>query len=451
MRQHRQQLWPLPVSTNLAFHDLRHLDDSARARLMVRSQEDLSGYLARIGPIIDAVRERGDKALAEFGREFDKASVTADALAARPEEFDAAEERLDEELKQAMRFAAERIRAFHARQKPEDLWLEEMAPGVMAGERNLPISSVACYVPRGKGAFPSAALMTAIPAVVAGVAEISVFSPPTPEGGTDDATLYACRLAGVSKVYRCGGAQAVAAAAYGTATIPRAVKIVGPGSPWVVAAMRALSDVIDTGPPAGPSEAIVLADGNADPRKVALDLLNEAEHGPDSSAFLVTDDANLAAAVDGFVAAFWTEMSEERVRYSRAVLTGDSGGIVMAPDMEAACRFANDYAPEHLMVHARDAWALLPRLNNAGEVLLGEHSAIAIANFVLGPNHVLPTGGRARTRSPLSVFDFMKRQSIGYITAEGYRDLAPYAHAFARYEGFDAHANAVSRLREGNG
>jgi histidinol dehydrogenase len=435
--------------SDIALHDLSRIDTHARAELIRRSEADLSGYAGKVAPIIQAVRERGDAALAEFGRQFDKADVTADALAATPADFDAAEAALSDDIRQAMAFAAERIRRFHLRQMPEDLWLEEMDPGVMAGERSLPIPSVACYVPRGKGAFPSVALMTAIPAIVAKVPRVIVVTPPTPDGGIDDATLYACRLAGVSEVYKCGGAQAVAACAYGTQTVPKVAKIVGPGSPWLVAAMQALSDVIDVGPPAGPSESIVLADKTADPRVTALDLLNEAEHGPDSSAFLVTDDKALADRVTAEIEILFTHMGAERISYCRTVLSGTNGGIVLCPDMEAACGFVNDYAPEHLMVESANPWEYLTKLTNAGEILLGGHSAIAVANYVLGPNHVLPTGGWAKTRSPLSVFDYMKRQTVAYITAEGYRELARQARAFARYEGFEAHANAVSRLREG--
>jgi histidinol dehydrogenase len=435
--------------TTIAVHDLSLIDADARARLLVRAETDLSAILPKVGPIIEAVRTRGDAALAEFARTYDKAALDPDRIAATPEDFDRAEARLDPDLKRSMAFAAERIRRFHERQLPEDMWLEEMAPGVMAGERSLPIPSVACYVPRGKGAFPSVALMTTIPAVVARVPRIVVITPPTPDGGVDDATLYACRLAGVREVYKSGGAQAVAAVAYGTQTVPRVAKIVGPGSSWVVAGMRALSDRIDLGPPAGPSESIVLADSSADVRRTALDLLNEAEHGPDSSAFLVTDDRALAEKVADEVEVLWRHMGPERVGYSRTVLSGGRGGIVLAPDMEAACAFVNDYAPEHLIVESGNAWAYLPKLTNAGEVLIGEHSAISIANYVLGPNHVLPTGGRAKTCSPLSVFDYLKRQTIGYITAEGYPGLAPHARRLARYEGFEAHANAVSRLREG--
>lgn len=433
----------------IAFHDLSALDEAGRAALLTRSQADISDFIGKVGPIIEAVKTRGDAAVAEFGQRFDGAAVTADALAARPEDFDAAEARLDEDLKEAMRFAAERIRTFHARQMPEDMWLEEMAPGVMAGERSLPIPSVACYVPRGKGAFPSVALMTTIPAIVAGVPRVVVLTPPTEDGGIDDATLYACRLAGVSEIYKCGGAQAVAAVAHGTETIPKLAKIVGPGSPWLVAAMRVLSDVIDVGPPAGPSEALVIADSTADPRRAALDLLNEAEHGPDSSAFLVTDDRALADKVADEIAFLWTHMSDQRVDFTRTVLSGEAGGIVLAPDMDAACAFSNDFAAEHLIVESADPWSYVTKLTNAGEILLGGHSAISIANFTLGPNHVLPTAGWAKTRSPLSVFDYLKRQTVGYVTAEGYPELAKHTRTFATYEGFSAHANAVSRLREG--
>ncbi|MEJ8572485.1 histidinol dehydrogenase [Microbaculum marinum] len=433
----------------IAVHDLAQLDAAGRAALIARSEADISDFVGRVGPIIDAVRSRGDDALAEFGRQFDRADVQAGALAARPEDFDAAETALDDEIREAMQFAADRIRRFHQRQMPEDLWMEEMAPGVMAGERSLPIPSVACYVPRGKGAFPSVALMTTIPAVVAGVPRVIVLTPPTERGGIDDATLHACRLAGVTEVYKCGGAQAVAAAAYGTETVPKVAKIVGPGSSWVVAAMQALAGVIDVGPPAGPSESIVLADSSADPRRTALDLLNEAEHGDDSSAFLVTDDRQLAGKVAEEVAFLWGHMGAERVGYSRAVLGGSNGGIVIAADMDEACGFVNDFAPEHLMVESADPWSYVSRLTHAGEILLGPSTAISVANYVLGPNHVLPTGGWARTRSPLSVFDYLKRQTVGYVTAQGLPGLAGHTRAFARYEGFDAHANAVSRLRDG--
>jgi histidinol dehydrogenase len=310
------------------------------------------------------------------------------------------------------------------------------------------VPSVACYVPRGKGSFPSVSLMTLIPAVVAKVPRVVLITPPGPDGRVDDATLFVARAVGVTEIYKCGGAQAVAAVAYGTATVPKCDKIVGPGSPWVVAAKQLLSRQIDPGPPAGPSEAIVLADATANAWKAALDLINESEHGPDSSAFLVTPDARIADLVDGYVPRIWERQSEQRRGYSRTVLTGPRGGIVLCPDMDEAIAFTNGYAAEHLQVHAADPFAYVEKLVNAGEILLGEHAAICLGNFVLGPNAVLPTAGAARTASPLSVYDYMKRTSLVHVSEAGYPPLAEAARILAEYEGFDGHALAVSPWRD---
>jgi len=248
-------------------------------------------------------------------------------------------------------------------------------------------------------------------------------------------------------VYKCGGAQGVAAVAFGTQTVPACLKIVGPGSPWVVAAKRLLADVIDPGVPAGPSESIILADESADGELAALDLIIESEHGPDSSAFLVTPSRRVAEAARAALVRFWAQMDPGRAAFSRAVLGGAHGGIVLTRDFDHAIAFANAYAPEHMEILAAEPMAVLGRIRNAGEVLLGPHSPISLGNYVLGPNAVLPTGGRARTASPLSVFDFMKRMSVAYVTADGYARVAPDAERLARYEGFDGHARAVSALR----
>jgi histidinol dehydrogenase len=429
--------------------NLGYMSDAERTQLLRRTESDITEHLKAVAPIVSDVAQRGDEALCEYAAKFDGAQLRPDTLMSTKGNFDAAAARLDPDLKTSMQFAADAIRRFHETQMPEPMWFKEMAPGVLAGERWTPIRSVACYVPRGKGAFPSVALMTTIPAKVAGVGTIAVLTPPTKDGRVDDATLYACQLAGVDRVYKAGGALAVAAAAYGTATIPKCDKIVGPGSPWFMAAKRLLVEHIDPGSPAGPSEAIVLADAAANPRKVALDVLNEAEHGDDSSVYLVTESQALATAVIAEIRYLWMLMSPERVAYSSSVLSGRHGGILIAPDRATACAFVNDYAAEHLMVHASDPWSYLADIQHAGEILLGEHSAISIANFVLGPNHVLPTSGGARTASPLSVFDYLKRQTIGHLSEDGYRRLAHHAHRFATYEGFDAHANAVSVLRDG--
>jgi histidinol dehydrogenase len=431
----------------ISFHDLSAMDEAARSRLLVRSEADLGDFIAKVQPIIDRVRAEGDAALARFAREFDRADLDAERIRATGEEFDRAFAELEPEVLESIEYAAHGIREFHQRQKPEPMWMHEVRPGVFAGEKTEPIPSVALYVPRGKGAFPSVALMTAIPAVVAGVPEIALITPPRPDGGVDAATLVAARIAGVENVYKCGGAQGVAAVAYGTETVPKCAKIVGPGSPWVVAAKRVLAGVIDPGLPAGPSEAIILADATADGAIAALDLIVESEHGPDSSAFLVTDSRAVAEAAMAAIPRYWAQMGEQRVGFSSTVLCGPRGGIVLAPDFDAAIAFVNAYAPEHLEIVADEPMAYLGRIRNAGEVLLGANTPVPLGNFVLGPNAVLPTSGAARTHSPLSVYDFMKRISIGQVTAAAYPELARHAERLARYEGFDGHANAVSETR----
>jgi histidinol dehydrogenase len=414
----------------------------------VRSEADLGPIIERVKPVIAAVKAEGDAALARFAREFDKAPVTADRIAAAPGDFDRALDQVEPEVIAAIEYAVDGIRRFHDAQKPEEMWMKEIRPGAYAGDRFRPIPSVACYVPRGKGSFPSVVMMTTIPAVVAGVPRIAIVTPPGPDGNIDAATLVAAKLAGVTEVYKCGGAQAVAAVAYGTKTVPKLAKIVGPGSPYVIAAKRLLADVIDPGIPAGPSESIILCDDTANGRVAALDLIVESEHGADSSAFLVTDSRAVAEAARKAVPEYWQKMGEQRVSFSSAVLGGRRGGIVLTPDFDQAIAFVNDYAPEHLEILGKDPLAYLGRIVNAGEILLGEHTPVPLGNFVLGPNAVLPTSGQARTCSPLSVFDFMKRSSIGYVTASGYPVLAKHAKVLATYEGFDGHANAVSSLRE---
>ncbi|HYN00679.1 MAG TPA: histidinol dehydrogenase, partial [Aestuariivirgaceae bacterium] len=261
------------MTKTVNFHDLSQLSSSERSRLLTRTEADLSQILPRVQQIIDDVRIGGDKALARFARELDKADLDENSLTATKADFDAAEDTIEPELREAMEFAAGSIERFHRDQMPKEMWLHEIRPGAFAGDRVRPIPSVACYVPRGKGAFPSVALMTTLPAKVAGVKEVAIVTPPGRNGKVDAATLFAARLAGVDKVYKAGGAQAVAAVAYGTGTIPKFAKLIGPGSPWVAAAKRLVAHIIDTGTPAGPSELIVLADETADGRLAGLDLL----------------------------------------------------------------------------------------------------------------------------------------------------------------------------------
>lgn len=435
------------TSHQLSIHNLATLSRSDRAALMLRAESSIATTIDKVMPIIEDVRQRGDEALVHYAAAFDRASIRASDIKVTPEEFDEAENQLDDAVKAALSLAAENVRHFHRLQMPDGLQLHETAPGVIVGDRWTSIDSVACYVPRGKGSFPSSVLMTAIPAKVANVGRVIIITPPGPDGKVDAATLVAARIAGVNEVYKCGGAQAIAAVAFGTATIPACKKVVGPGSSWVAAAKKALASVIDPGSPAGPSELIVFSDGSVPPELAALDLCVESEHGPDSSAYLVTTSEDYAREVAAHMPSLWQNMSEERASYSQSVLCGSRGGIVIAQTTVEAFDFINDYAPEHLAVLAQDAWGYLPLIRNAGEILLGPHSAIAVANFVLGPSHVLPTGGAAATSSPLSVFDFMKRTSIASVGSSAFANLAPYAESIARYEGFDAHANSISKQR----
>ena len=435
--------------SSVSFHDLSKLNTEGRNALFKRSETDLSSFVEKVGPIIEAVKTEGDAALLRFARDLDKSAVKPGNLKATEEEFDRAFTLVDKEVIEAIEFGITNIRHFHEEQKPEAMWMKEMRPGAFAGDRYTPIKSVALYVPRGKGAFPSVTMMTAVPAAVAGVPDIAIITPPTADGSVDAATLVAARLAGVNTVYKCGGAQAVAAVAYGTETVKKALKIVGPGSPWVVAAKRLLSGIIDPGLPAGPSEAIILADNTVHGGLAALDLLVEAEHGPDSSAYLVTHSRRVAEEALAALPEHWAKMTEQRVAFSKAVLTGPYGGIVLTSSLEESYAFVNDYAPEHLELLSTDPFAHLSHITEAAEILMGPYTPVSIGNFGLGPNAVLPTSRWARTVGPLSVHDFVKRSSVGYVTASAYPLFAKHARTLARYEGFSSHENAVSEMRDG--
>ena len=439
----------------VALHDLSTLTTIERDSLLSRAEDDLAPFIEKVMPIIAAVRERGDAALVEFAARFDGAQVGADDLKVADAAFDAAYDALDAEFVDVLRYSADNIRRFHERQMPETLqWTMEIRPGATVGERFTPIDSVACYSPRGKGSFPSVTLMSVIPAVVAGVPQIVVLTPPMPDGSVDPATLVAADIAGCRNVYKAGGAQAVAAVAYGTETVPRCLKIEGPGSPYLAAAKVALANRIDPGMPAGPSEAIVFADDSANGRIAALDTIIESEHGDDSSVFLVTTSRAIAEEARAAIPGYWADMSAERAGYSRTVLSGTSGGIVLARDEAEAYAFINDYAPEHLQILSDDPDRHVSHIRNASEILLGHDTPGSIANYMMGPNCVLPTSGAARTRSPLGVMNFLKACSVGRLDRTGLQEMGPKTAVFARYEGFDAHAAAVGDKRRavrGNG
>lgn len=426
-------------------YKLATLDASQRRRLLRRAELQIDELIERVRPIVAAVRERGDEALREFTASFDKVQLAPDRLRVGHEEIEEAHARLDPGVREALEYAIANVRTFHERQVPHEQWFSEVAPGVVAGEQITPITSVGLYVPRGKGSFPSVMYMLATPARIAGVPRIVVCTPPAPDGSVDAASLVAADLCGVHEIYRVGGAQAIAALAYGTASIARVHKITGPGSGYVAAAKRLLYGTVDVGLPAGPSEAIILADESADPELLARDLLIEQEHGPDSSGLLVTASREVATAVARLLPEKIAALPEPRQGFVRAGLegSGGTGGIVLAASLDEAIAFVNEYAPEHLEVQTREPFAILPRLKNAGEILLGPYTPFSAGNYAVGTNAILPTGGFAHTFSCTSVHDFLKRTGIAYVKAEGYPAISATVRTLAEFEGFPAHAHAV--------
>jgi len=427
-------------------YELAGLPAGERAQLTRRAQADLSAVMPVADAIVADVRERGDEAVAEYTRRFDGASLRSDQLRVTAEEFDEAETLVKPELRSALELAIGNVRRHHERNVQVESWMHETVPGVIVGERSTPIASAGLYVPRGKGSFPSVMMMLCVPAVIAQVPQIVVCTPPNPDGKVDPASLVVAKTCGVTTVFKVGGAQAVAALAYGTETIPKVEKIAGPGNQYVAAARRLVYGHVDPGMPAGPSESIVLCDAAASAEVAARELLIECEHGPDSSVFLVTDSAELADAVVGELTPLLEKLPERRRAFCESVLSG-FGGIVVSQSFDDSVAFVNEYAPEHLRVLTGSPFEVLPRILHAGEILLGERSSIAYGNFVVGVNAILPTGGAARAYSGIGVEDFTKRSSFAYVSAEGAARVGQAAVEIAEYEGFPAHANAADFAR----
>lgn len=430
----------------IALYRWNETDTATKSRIMRRAQADIEAVSALVRPIIEDVRLRGDDALRDYAKKFEGATITN--IKASPEEFDAADKALDKTLKAAIAKCVANVKKFHVEQMKHapPRWMVEIETGVWAGEQVSAIDSVGLYVPRGKGAFPSALYMLAIPAVIAGVNKIAIVTPPTPDGSIDAATLYTARLCGVENVYKCGGAQGIAALAYSTETVPQVKKVLGPGSPYVAAAKRLLSDIMDAGMPAGPSESIVLADETADPDNTIWDILNEGEHGKDSGALLVTHDEKLAQYVqDNMMAAINSLPQPHRDICAHVMGGGETsyGGIILTGNLEESIAFANDYAPEHLHLKVKDAEQYLDALRHAGEILIGEYTPSSLGNYGIGVNHVLPTGGWAHTYSCTSVWDFLKRTSISRCDRQGFEALKDAVCTMTDYEGFPAHGRVL--------
>lgn len=388
--------------------------------------------------ILRAVRVRGDAALVELTNRFDQRTVTAAQLEVPCAEPGRAAAGLQPELRAALEQAAARIRDFHLRQRGAD-WAYVDALGVHLGQQVTALDRVGLYVPGGRAAYPSSVLMNAIPARVAGVGEI-IMVVPAPRGELNPAVLAAAHIAGVDRVFTVGGAQAVAALAYGTQTIPAVDKIVGPGNRWVAAAKRLVFGVVGIDMIAGPSEVVVVSDGSSDPAWVAMDLFAQAEHDEDARAILVCTEPEFARRVRAAMERLLPQM--ERAPIIRAALERN-GAVVLVPDLDAAVRVVNRIAPEHLELAVRAPEALLPKIRHAGAIFLGCHAAEVLGDYCAGPNHVLPTGRTARFSSPLGVQDFQKRSSVMQCSPEAGAALGRIASVLARAEGLTAHARAA--------
>ncbi len=410
--------------------------------IMKRAELDITEQMKIAKEVSDDIRVRGDEAVLEYTKKFDRVELTADTMKVTQEEIEAGYKRLDKETREAIEYAYKNIYDFHEKQLPEEMWFTMVDDGLMVGEKTTPIVDVCLYVPHGKGSFPSVLCMLGIPAVVAKVPRIVVVTPPNEKGEVDDAILCAAKIIGITEIYKVGGIQAVAAVAYGTETIPKCHKIIGPGNSYATAAKRVLASHIDAGLPAGPSEVIILADESADPEKAARDWMIEAEHGPDSAALLVTHSRELVDKVIPIMNAQLEKLSEKRRSFIETNFT-TYGGIIITESLEESIKFVNDYAPEHMEVMTKNPFDTLPLIKNAGEILLGDYTPVTLCNFVLGPNAILPTGGFAKTYSSVSVMDFLKRSSVGYASKEGFNKVRDYAYKFATVEGFETHALAV--------
>ncbi|MYZ46812.1 histidinol dehydrogenase [Propylenella binzhouense] len=407
--------------------------------LLAAKRESAADVEAAVRAILDDVRRRGDSALLDYTERFDRHRPVADALKIGEAEIEEAVAACDRPTLDALAFARDRIEAFHARQRPRDERYED-ALGVELGSRWTAVEAVGLYVPGGQASYPSSVLMNAVPAKVAGVPRL-VVAVPTPDGVLNPLVLAAARLADVDEIYRVGGAQAVAALAYGTETIQPVAKIVGPGNAYVAAAKRIVFGTVGIDMIAGPSEVLVVADGANDPDWIAADLLAQAEHDSAAQSILVTDDPALADAVEAAVARQLATLPRGEV--ARASWR-DNGAIVVVGDLSEAPPIVDRIAPEHLEIATDDPDSLFSRIRNAGSAFLGRYTPEVIGDYVGGPNHVLPTARSARFSSGLSVLDFVKRTSVLRLGPESLRQLAPAAIALAEAEGLGAHARSVA-------
>ncbi len=426
--------------------DTRTLGVSGVVKTLDRSPAEVDPQIrGQVEAILSAVKERRDAALVEFTERFDGVRLAPRELAVGASEFEVAERAVGPDTVQALRYAASRIENFHRHTLPRSWWIED-GNGCLLGQQVRPLERVGVYVPGGRAAYPSTVLMTAVPARVAGVREIVLVSPPASDKSLNAAVLAAARVAGVTEAYRVGGAQAIAALAYGTETIRRVDKIVGPGNIYVALAKSRVFGQVGIDMVAGPSEVVVVADAGADPEWIAADLLAQAEHDPMARAVLLTPVVDLIESVAAALEKRLLGLARSAI--ARKALE-NNGALVSTRDLAEAVEIVNGLAPEHLELQVADPFSLLPRVSHAGAIFLGRHTPEVIGDYVAGPSHVLPTGGTARFSSGLGVQDFMKWSSITHYSTRGLREAWPHVEELARVEGLQAHGAAAEvRLPE---
>lgn len=407
--------------------------------LLKRSTNDYGEYEKIVADIIEQVRTRKEEAIFEYSLKFDKCTITKETFEVSREEIEAAYLEVDERFIKVMKDSAKNIKKYHEKQK-RNSWFDAKEDGTILGQKITPMQSVGVYVPGGKAAYPSTTLMNVVPAKVAGVPNIIMTTPAGADGKVNPATLVAADIAGVNKIFKVGGAQAIAALAYGTEMIPKVDKIVGPGNIFVALAKRAVYGHVSIDSIAGPSEILVLADESANPRYVAADLLSQAEHDEMASAILITTSKKLAEEVSKEVDIFTSQLSRKEIIQKSL---DNYGYILLADDMDTAIEAANEIASEHLEILTVNPFDTMTKIKNAGAIFLGEYSSEPLGDYYAGPNHVLPTNGTAKFFSPLNVDDYMKKSSIISYSRDALQKVHKDIELFAEKEGLTAHANSI--------
>lgn len=408
--------------------------------LLKRSPNNYGKFEASVTEILENIKEKGDEALFGYTEKFEKARITKDTIRVTQEEINEAYRLVDPGLIEVIRKALVNIRSYHEKQR-QNSWFTSKEDGTMLGQKVTPLSKVGVYVPGGKAVYPSSVLMNIVPAKTAGVEKIIMTTPPGADGKVTPSTLVAAKEAGADEIYKAGGAQAIGALAYGTESIPKVDKIVGPGNIFVALAKKAVYGHVSIDSIAGPSEILVLADESANPRYVAADLLSQAEHDEMASAILITTSRELAQAVDQEVAGFLEVLSRKEIITKSLE---NFGYILLADSMEEAIDAANAIASEHLEIVTKNPFEIMMRIKNAGAIFIGENSCEPLGDYFAGPNHVLPTNGTAKFFSPLSVDDFVKKSSIIYYSREALKAIHKDIEQFAKAEQLTAHANSIA-------